>query len=100
MPRSRDAKSWQPDASDQKYIDRMAGYLVVAERCGIKLRSLDQSVVEPLWNDLQVVFYNDPIKYPSAMPQINDVEGRRLFQEKCEAICFPPASSAPSSLEE
>jgi len=100
MPRTDAAKNWQPSASDQKLIDRMTNYLIVAERCLLKLRTLDDSRVQTLWLELQAVFEGDRVKYPSAMAAQNDVNGRNEFLAKCQAICFPPPSRAPRSPEE
>jgi hypothetical protein len=100
MPRTNAAKNWQPSAFDQQLIDRMTDYLLVAERCLLKLRTLDASHVQPLWLELQAVFQGDRAKYPSAMAAQNDVKGRRDFLAKCQAICFPPPSRAPRSPEE
>jgi hypothetical protein len=100
MPRTDAAKNWQPSASDQKLIDRMTDYLLVAERCLLKLRTLDPSRVQPLWLEVQADFQSDRVKYPSAMAAQNDVKGRRDFLAKCQVICFPTPSRAPRSPEE
>jgi hypothetical protein len=100
MRRTDAAKNWQPSAFDQKLIDRMTDYLLVAERCLLKLRELDASCVQPLWLELQAVFQGDRVKYPSALAAQNDLKGRRDFLAKCQAICFPPPSRAPHSPEE
>jgi len=98
MPRSQDAKNWQPDAFAQEKIDRITSYVIVTERCAARLRSFDFSVVELLWaKKVQADFLGDPIKYPSAMAEYNDKEGRKRFLLKCQAICFPPKSKSPSS---
>ena len=77
MPRTDDAKNWQPSDSDQKLIDRMTDYLVVAERCLSELRKFDASYVQGLWLELQLVFYGDRVKYPSAMAAQDDIKGKR-----------------------
>ena len=100
MSRTDAAKNWQPSASDQKLIDRMTDYLIVAERCLMELRTLDASHVQALWLQLQAVFQADRVKYPSAMAAQNDVRGRRDFLAKCQAICFPPLSRAPRTPQE
>ncbi|KIL57437.1 hypothetical protein M378DRAFT_384024 [Amanita muscaria Koide BX008] len=100
MPRTDDAKNWQPNASDQNLIDRMTEYLILAEHCLIKLRALDKSHVKTLWLELQAVFQGDPVKYPSAMAAQNDAKGRRDFLAKCHAICFPPPSVVSHSPED
>jgi hypothetical protein len=100
MSRTDAAKNWQPSASDQKLIDRMMDYLIVAERCLMELRTLDASYVQPLWLQLQSVFQADRVKYPSAMAAQNDMRGRRDFLAKCQAICFPPPSRASRSPQE
>ncbi|KAM6497055.1 hypothetical protein JOM56_007528 [Amanita muscaria] len=99
MPRTDDAKNWQPSASDQNLIDRMTEYLILADRCLMKLRD-DKFHVKTLWLELQAVFQSDPVKYPSAMAAQNDANGRRDFLAKCQAICFPPPSMVPHSPED
>ena len=96
MPRTDDAKNWQPSDFDQKLIDRMTDYLVAAERCLLGIRKLDASCVQTLWLELQAVFHGDRVKYPSAMAAQDDMKGRSFFA-KCQAICFPPPSRAPPS---
>jgi hypothetical protein len=100
MPRSNDAKQWQPDAYGQDMIDKIANYTIVAERSAAHLRSFDSTSMKQLWPQVQTDFLGDPVKYPAVMADLNDVEGRRLFQSKCEAICFPPESESPRSPEE
>jgi len=100
MPRSQDAKQWQPDAFEQDMIDQIANYAIIAERCSAHLRSLDIPAVNCLWSQVQADFLADPVKYPSALAQQNDIEGRRQFQLKCKAICFPPKSAPPSTSPE
>ena len=98
MPRSQDAKQWQPNAFEQDMIDQIANYAVIAERCSAHLRSLNIPGVKRLWRRVQADFMADPVKYPSALAQQNDIGGRRQFQLKCKAICFPP--KPPMSPEE
>ncbi len=100
MPRSSDAKEWRPDALGQEMIDRMANFIIVAERCAAQLRSFNFPSIERLWAQVQADFQGDPVKYPAVMADHDDVESRKQFQMKCEAICFPPKSRPPRSPEE
>jgi hypothetical protein len=100
MSRTDAAKNWQPSASDQKLIDRMTDYLIVAERCLLELRTLNASHVQALWLELQAVFQGDRVKYPSVMAAQNDTKGMRDLLAKSQAIYFPPPSSAPRSPKE
>ena len=95
MPRSKDAKQWQPDTFGQKMIDRIVNYVLVTERCTAELNSFDQSLVKELWPQVQAKFLSDPVKYPSAMAEQNDPEGRKVFHVKCERICYLPESKEP-----
>ena len=56
MPRSNDAKQWQPDAYGQKMIDRIVNYVLVSERCTVDLNALDPSLVKELWPQVQAKF--------------------------------------------
>jgi hypothetical protein len=85
-----DAKNWQPDAVVQGLIDRLAKLTVVSERCAAHFRSLDSPTLNQLWATVQAEFRADPVRYPSIRADKNDTEGRKLFQAKCERICFPP----------
>jgi hypothetical protein len=78
----------------------MTDYLIIAERCLLKLRTLEASHVQALWLELQAVFKGDPVKYPSAMAAQNDMKGMRDFLAKSQVICFPPPSRAPHSPRE
>jgi hypothetical protein len=99
--RSNDARTWQPDTSGQELIDRVANLKVVSERCSRHLRSLDDVPArDKLWRQLQTDFLGDPDKYPAAMANLGDKEGRAHFRSKYEAICFPPESAEPRSPEE
>ena len=57
------AKNWQPSALDQKLINRMADYLIVAEKCLMELRALDVSNTQRLWLEVPQlrfdVFFRD-----------------------------------------
>jgi hypothetical protein len=100
MPRSKKAQQWQPDAFEQDMIDRIANYIVVAERCAAHLRSFDFPSVEGLWAQVQADFQANTAKFPSVMAEHNDAKGRKQFQLRCQAIRFPPKSAylAPSAL--
>ncbi|KAI9512579.1 hypothetical protein F5148DRAFT_1162633 [Russula earlei] len=100
MPRSRDAKEWRPDSFGQEMIDKMTNLILVTERCAAELRSFDFPSIKRLWAQVLADFQGDPVKYPSSMPNDNDVEGRKQFRMKCEAICFPPKSELPRSPED
>jgi hypothetical protein len=100
MPRSKKAQQWQPDAFEQDMIDRIANYIVVAERCAAHLRSFDFPNVEGLWAQVQADFQANTAKFPSVMAEHNDAKGRKQFQLRCQAICFPPKSNPPRSPEE
>ena len=100
MPRSNDAKKWQPDPSSQDLIDKMAKFLIVAERAAEHLRTLNFLSTKELWVQVQADFQGDPVKYPTVMVPQHDIEGRKQFQMKCEAICFPPESELPCCPEE
>jgi hypothetical protein len=89
-----------PDAFGQETIDRMVNFTIVAERCGAQLRSLKLPSINKLWAKVEADFRSDPVKYPATMADQPDKEGRQQFRAKCEAICFPPGSQAPSSPEE
>jgi hypothetical protein len=89
MPRSNAAKQWIPDAFERDMIDLFAQLLVISQRSSDHLRSLPFPDVKQLWAHIQADFQNDPVKYPSVMADMNDVEGRNHFQKKWEAICFP-----------
>ena len=97
MPRSEDAKQWKPDTFGQDMIERITNYVIVAEQCAEHLRSFDFPDIKQLWAQVQTDFLADPVKYPSVMAEINDLEGRQKFQLKCRAICFPPNSELPRS---
>jgi hypothetical protein len=98
MPRTKNTKNWTPDAFEQKIIDKFAAYAVAAERCAQRLRGYDFAEVERLWGIVQTEFNSNPSKYPCVMAPQNDLEGRRQFHAKCEAICFP--AKPPSRPEE
>lgn len=100
MPRYNHAKKWKPDQSSQDLIDKMARFLIVAERSAAHLRTLDFSSTKELWVQVQAAFQNDPMKYPVIMAPQDDTEGRKQFQMKCEAICFPPETEQPCCPEE
>ena len=98
MPRPKAAMEWKPDASEQAMIGKLAAYVVVAERCTRHLRSFNFSDAE-LWAQVQADFLANP-KYPAVVADQDDAEGRKQFQLKCQAICFPPKSEPPRSPEE
>jgi hypothetical protein len=101
MPRSLTAQNWKPDATEQHMIDEMAKYLILGEHVSAKLRTLEKSHCEQLYNRISGAFTRDPIKYPSLMALDNDKKGREVFAAKCEAICFPPPSQrSPPTPEE
>ena len=81
-------------------IDRMAKFIIVAEHCAAQLRSFNFPSIERLWAQVQGDFQGDPVKCPAVMADYNDVESRKQFQMKCEAICFPPKSRPPRSPKE
>lgn len=89
MPRSDAAKKWEPDAFGKNMIDRITQFAVVSERSAEQLRLFDLSEIGPMWAHAQADFQSDPVKYPSVMAKKNDLEGRKQFQIKCQAICFP-----------
>ena len=95
LPPREDAKQWKLDTFGQDMIDRITDYAVVAERCSAHLHSLNLPNIEQLWAQVQTDFLADPVKYPSVMAEINDLEGRQKFQLKCQEICFPPNSEVP-----
>jgi hypothetical protein len=76
-------------------IDRTVNYVLVTECCTAELNSFNQSLVKELWPQVQAKFLSDPVKYPSAMAERNDPEGRKLFHIKCERICYLPESKEP-----
>lgn len=79
MPRSEDAKKWEPDAFEQDMTNRIANYTIVAERCAAHLRSFNFPDIAQLWRQVQADFMADPVKYPSLMAEQNDTEGRTQF---------------------
>jgi hypothetical protein len=87
--RSNAAKQWKPDAFGRDMIDLTTRLIVVSERSAEHLRSHHFPYVEQLWARVQADFQNNPAKYPSVMALMNDVEGRKCFRKKWEAICFP-----------
>jgi hypothetical protein len=89
MPRSNAAQQWKPDAFGRDMIDITARLIVVSERSAEHLRSLRLPDVDRLWARVQADFQNNPAKYPSVMANMNDIEGRKRFRKKWEAICFP-----------
>jgi hypothetical protein len=78
-------------------IDKLSSYLIVAECCAVKLRSVNNEQWATLYDQLQVAFMNDPMKYASTVPGLNDAEGMKEFWRKCEAMCL---SSTPCTTEE
>ena len=98
MQRPDDAKNWQPDSSGQDAINRMANFLVVAERCSAHLRLYNQSTIKPLWDEVRAEFQGDPAKYPVFLANDNDMEGKKHFQMKCEALCFSEEPKIPKEL--
>lgn len=99
MPRSKAAMRWKPNAFEQAMIDQMAAYVVVGQKCMDHIRSLDFPNKEWLWAQVQADFLANP-KYPSVVAAQDDVEGRKQFQLKCQAICFPLRSGLPHTPEE
>jgi hypothetical protein len=98
MLRSDAAKQWNPDAFGRAMIDLVARLLILSERSSQHLRSLSFPGVKQLWERIRADFQNSPAQYPSVMADINDIEGRRQFREKWEAICF--SQQSPSSPEQ
>jgi hypothetical protein len=98
MATSYVAKKWTPSTSEQDIMDKLAAYYILARHCARKLREVEEAFRAMLYDQLKVVFMNDPVKYPSAMPNVNDVKGEKEFLGKCDAICFP--SSPPCTPEE
>jgi hypothetical protein len=80
---SNDAKQWRLDAFGQDMIDQIAGYAI---------REYDFSRIELLWAEVQKDFMGDPERYPSAMAEINDLDGRQWFHPKCQEMYFPEKS--------
>ena len=78
-------------------IDKLLSYLIVAECCAAKLRSVNNEQRATLYDQLQVAFMNDPTKYASTVPGLNDAEGMKEFWRKCEAMCL---SLMPCTTEE
>jgi hypothetical protein len=89
MPCSNKAKNWKPDAFGEEMINRTVKLILVAERCGAHLRSLNSPFLSQLWAEVQADFVGDTLKYPSIMAVQSDAEGRKQFRIKYEAICFP-----------
>ena len=56
----------------------------------MKLRTLffDTSTVHSLWLDVQTVFMDDPVKYPSAMAAQDDVKAGRPFLQNARRSAF------------
>jgi hypothetical protein len=81
-------------------IDRIANYVIVAERYAAHLCSFNFPNIEQLWVQVQADFLANPVKYPSTMAAQNNVEGRKQFQLKCQAICFLLKLEPPHNPEE
>ena len=88
------------DDSAMLIIDTIIKYNIVAEQCTAHLRKCDQALASRLWDKLGVTFQANSVKYPSVMVAPHETEGRNQFQEKCQALCFPPESQRPCHLQE
>ena len=89
MPQSKDTQQWKPNAFEEAQINRIASYVVVAERCAVYFHTIDFALLEKLRAKGVASWQGDPNKYPSMLAADNDKEGKDLFRSKCDALCFP-----------
>jgi len=96
--RTNNAKEWQPNTDEKEIIDKIAKFVIVSEHSTAYLHFNKFPEIEKLWLKVQAEFLGNPAKYPAHMAEDLDVEGRKKFLVKCEAMCFPP--TPPLSPEE
>ncbi|OBZ71704.1 Mitochondrial phosphate carrier protein [Grifola frondosa] len=95
MPRPKAAQTWVPNAEEQRTIDKIADYALIAERCLAHVRTVDPLIAEPLWIAIKAEWAKDPAKYPSVIgPLPNETDkatwkkfGGKSFSTKVEEIC-------------